>query len=128
MNQLETYPQLMERSRSIGFEISKVVFRGYHSGERLQAMHDRAIESRTKVKLDVSEVSDDMLKALINRYFVMFYNSRSIFTKRFVYLKAILYVPVPDLYEILDLHICRLKALLRPSNVTLVCTCYKTYL
>merc|ERR1712008_543311 len=38
--------------RGIGFEVAKVVFRGYGAPGRLQKMHDDAIERRTKLALD----------------------------------------------------------------------------
>ncbi len=38
----------MSRAELIGYQINKVVFRGFHSSDALQAMHDRAIEERTK--------------------------------------------------------------------------------
>ena len=37
----------------IGYEVSKVVFRGYYASEQLQCMHDGAIEARVKLKLEV---------------------------------------------------------------------------
>ncbi|XP_006812186.2 uncharacterized protein LOC102804353 [Saccoglossus kowalevskii] len=52
LNSLNTYPQLMQRSTRIGYEISKVVYRGYHAGEHLQLMQDNAIKSRTELKLN----------------------------------------------------------------------------
>ena len=36
LNSLENYSQLQERAKAIGYEISKVVFRGYHATSRLQ--------------------------------------------------------------------------------------------
>jgi len=51
MSALETYPQLVTRSKKIGYDISKVVFRGYHATEKLQAMHDDAIQTRTHLRL-----------------------------------------------------------------------------
>ena len=36
LNDLHNYPQLQERSKRIGYEISKVVFRGYHASDKLQ--------------------------------------------------------------------------------------------
>jgi len=37
--------------KKIGFEISKVVFRGYHATDTLQSMHDNAIQARTQLRL-----------------------------------------------------------------------------
>merc|ERR1712073_167667 len=52
LNNLDVYHQLTSRARGIGFEVTKVVFRGYGAPERLQKMHDHAIERRTKLALD----------------------------------------------------------------------------
>merc|ERR1712151_1030743 len=52
LNNLDAYHQLTSRARGIGFEVNKVVFRGYGAPERLQKMHDNAIERRTKLALD----------------------------------------------------------------------------
>merc|ERR1711972_876432 len=52
LNDLSSYPQLTSRARGIGFEVTKVVFRGYGAPQRLQKMHDDAIERRTKLALE----------------------------------------------------------------------------
>jgi len=52
LNELESYPQLTQRAQRIGYTINKVVYRGYHASDKLQQMHDRAIESRTSLKLE----------------------------------------------------------------------------
>lgn len=52
LSELSSYGNLTARAESIGYRISKVVYRGYEAGERLQAMHDEAIESRTALQLD----------------------------------------------------------------------------
>jgi Skp family chaperone for outer membrane proteins len=52
LNSLSAYPQLTSRAKGIGFEITKVVFRGYGAPQRLQKMHDDAIERRTKLALE----------------------------------------------------------------------------
>jgi hypothetical protein len=52
LNQRETYPQLAQRAGRIGYRINKVVFRGYEAASKLQAMHDGAIETRTRLKLE----------------------------------------------------------------------------
>jgi len=52
LGKLSTYNQTLERAKRFGFQISKIVYRGYHSSDKLQMMHDEAIESRTKLKLD----------------------------------------------------------------------------
>ncbi|QDT28367.1 hypothetical protein [Gimesia panareensis] len=52
LNELESYQNLMARAARIGYQVNKVVYRGYTAGETLQAMHDNAIEARTRLKLD----------------------------------------------------------------------------
>ena len=55
----------------IGFEVTKVVFRGYYASPKLQALHDTAIQTRTQLKLNVK-----MIKTLklffLNCNFVIF--------------------------------------------------------
>ena len=46
------YKKLVGRSESIGINITRVVYRGYHASENLQEMHDKAIERRTKLRLE----------------------------------------------------------------------------
>ncbi len=52
LNELETYRQLTGRADQCGYRINKVVYRGYGAAERLQQMHDQAIEARTRLQLD----------------------------------------------------------------------------
>lgn len=52
LNELESYQNLLTRAQRIGYQINKVVYRGYTAGETLQSMHDSAIEARTRLKLD----------------------------------------------------------------------------
>merc|ERR1712113_367504 len=52
LNRLSVYEQLTTRAAGIGFEVTKVVFRGYGAPPRLQKMHDDAIERRTKLALE----------------------------------------------------------------------------
>jgi len=52
LNDLNVYQQLTSRAKGIGFEVTKVVFRGYGAPPRLQKMHDDAIERRTKLALE----------------------------------------------------------------------------
>jgi len=52
LNDLGVYQQLTSRAKGIGFEVTKVVFRGYGAPPRLQKMHDDAIERRTKLTLE----------------------------------------------------------------------------
>ena len=48
MNEIDTFKQLQTRSQNIGYKILKVVFRGFHSSDSLQQMHDQAIQVRWK--------------------------------------------------------------------------------
>jgi Type II secretion system (T2SS), protein E, N-terminal domain len=52
LNEIETYRQLAVRASQCGYRINKVVYRGYGAPERLQQMHDQAIEARTKLQLE----------------------------------------------------------------------------
>jgi len=52
MNEIKTFSQLTARAESIGYKINKVVFRGFHSSNALQEMHDRAIHERTRLRLE----------------------------------------------------------------------------
>lgn len=52
LNDISVYKQLTSRADSIGFKVTKVVFRGYGAPQRLQKMHDDAIERRTKLALE----------------------------------------------------------------------------
>eukprot|EP00727_Mastigamoeba_balamuthi_P002988 m51a1_g12687 hypothetical protein (316) ;mRNA; r:2767-3780 len=52
MNSLETYPQLTSRAKSIGYRVTKVVYRSYTAGGKLQQMHDDAIQARTQLRLE----------------------------------------------------------------------------
>ena len=52
LNDLATYRQLVQRGERIGYQVSKVVYRGYFASQKLQAMHDNAIETRTKLQLE----------------------------------------------------------------------------
>ena len=52
LSALDTYPQLIKRATTIGYRITKVVYRGYQASQTLQTMHDDAIEARTKLRLE----------------------------------------------------------------------------
>ncbi len=51
LSELEQYGNLVGRAERIGYRINKVVYRGYIASEKLQSMHDAAIETRTELKL-----------------------------------------------------------------------------
>jgi len=51
LNELDTFAQLCVRAQHIGYDITKVVFRGFQAGAKLQAMHDNAIQERTRLRL-----------------------------------------------------------------------------
>lgn len=73
LNELETYRQLAARAAQNGYRINKVVYRGYGAPDRLQAMHDQAIEARTKLQLErateeqAQNLEDYKLNAQMNR-------------------------------------------------------------
>ena len=52
LNELGTYENLVLRAQRIGYRINKVVYRGYAASDKLQSMHDIAIEARTRLKLE----------------------------------------------------------------------------
>jgi len=52
LNDLAVYQQLTSCAKNIGFEVTRVVFRGYGAPASLQKMHDAAIERRTRLALD----------------------------------------------------------------------------
>eukprot|EP00918_Siedleckia_nematoides_P070193 GHVU01153090.1.p1 GENE.GHVU01153090.1~~GHVU01153090.1.p1 ORF type:complete len:227 (-),score=36.66 GHVU01153090.1:714-1394(-) len=52
LNDLSSYSQLLERCKGIGYNVTKVVFRGYHASPKLQNMHDHAIQARTQLKME----------------------------------------------------------------------------
>ncbi|KAL5475413.1 hypothetical protein EMCRGX_G025226 [Ephydatia muelleri] len=62
LNQLESYQQLVERSRKVGYEVTKVINRGYHTTDRLQKLHDQAVEKRStlKVAMDSEQQQQDL--------------------------------------------------------------------
>ena len=51
LSELATFPILASRMRQTGFELQKVVYRGYNVCQQLQKMHDEAIAQRTRLKL-----------------------------------------------------------------------------
>lgn len=52
LNEIDTYHQLLHRAEQCGYQINNVVYRGYGAPDSLQAMHDEAIASRTRLQLD----------------------------------------------------------------------------
>ena len=52
LSDLNIYSQLCQRAQRVGFKVQKVVFRGYHASDQLQAMQNSAIESRTALRLE----------------------------------------------------------------------------
>jgi len=52
LNELAEYENLVGRAERVGYRINKVVYRGYVASDKLQAMHDDAIEQRTALKLE----------------------------------------------------------------------------
>ena len=62
LNSLDQYSQLIQLSKRIGFEVTKVVFRGYHTSNQLQRLHEQAVEKRTalKVKMEAEQQTQDL--------------------------------------------------------------------
>lgn len=60
-NSLETYSGLLKMAESIGFKIPNVVYRGYQASDKIQVMHDAAIQSRTKLNNE-AEVAEQTEK------------------------------------------------------------------
>jgi hypothetical protein len=62
LNGLDQYNQLIQLSKRIGFEVTKVVFRGYHTSNQLQRLHEQAVEKRTalKVKMEAEQQTQDL--------------------------------------------------------------------
>ncbi len=52
LNELSTYHQLLHRADQCGYKINNVVYRGYGAPDSLQAMHDEAIQMRTRLQLE----------------------------------------------------------------------------
>jgi len=52
LSDVGSFPILGGRMRQTGFEMLKIVYRGYSASETLQSMHDQAIAKRTKLKLE----------------------------------------------------------------------------
>ncbi|RMZ97895.1 hypothetical protein BpHYR1_003603 [Brachionus plicatilis] len=52
LNDLKNYTRLVERSEKIGFEVTKVVFRGYFASPKLQSLHDTSVKTRTDLRLN----------------------------------------------------------------------------
>ncbi len=51
LNKLDSYQQLLKSTEKIGYQVGKVVYRGYLASPKLQAMHNNAIETRTNLEL-----------------------------------------------------------------------------
>lgn len=52
LNELASFAQLTARAARIGYQVGKVVYRGYAANDQLQGMHDKAIEARTRLRLE----------------------------------------------------------------------------
>ena len=52
LNNIATYVQLRQRADSIGYKIDSIIYNGYSSSDKLQAMQDSAIEARTRMRLN----------------------------------------------------------------------------
>lgn len=52
LNNLDHYSQLRGRAQQVGYQLHKIVYRGYSTSHALEAMHGQAIETRTRLKLE----------------------------------------------------------------------------
>lgn len=52
LNDMDTYRELQRGAKRIGYDVTKVVYRGYLAPNKLQQMHDNAIETRTALVLE----------------------------------------------------------------------------
>jgi hypothetical protein len=52
LSETAQYANLVGRAERIGYRINKVVYRGYVASDKLQSMHDNAIEARTALRLE----------------------------------------------------------------------------
>ena len=60
---MDSYSQLNSRAQRIGYNITKVVFRGYEASRSLQATHDEAVHIRTNLRLKTeSEEQEQVLQ------------------------------------------------------------------
>lgn len=69
LNDLDTFANLTARAERIGYKVNKVVYRGYHASDKLQVMHDDAIEARTALKLqaETEEQAQDLADLKLER-------------------------------------------------------------
>jgi hypothetical protein len=73
LNEIATYGQLLHRAQQCGYKINNVVYRGYGAPDSLQAMHDEAIQTRTRLQLEkatekqAQEVEDYRLSCQMER-------------------------------------------------------------
>ncbi|MGJ8725992.1 MAG: hypothetical protein ACSHYB_15665 [Roseibacillus sp.] len=78
LNEMTTYRELQRGAERIGYDVTKVVYRGYLAPNKLQQMHDHAIETRTALVLEAEteerrqEIADfqqthEHERALLNR-------------------------------------------------------------
>jgi len=65
LSDLATFPILGGRMQQVGFELLKIVNRGYTASETLQSMHDEAIAKRTKLKLEADTRAMEQTQAAL---------------------------------------------------------------
>lgn len=58
-----SYPLLISRMASIGYQLNKVVYRGYQASSKLQSMQETAISSRTKLRLEADTFRHEQANA-----------------------------------------------------------------
>jgi hypothetical protein len=73
LNELENYPQTIQRAEKIGYFVKKIVLTTWKTNETIQKMQDSSIEKRTKLILDkeneeqIQDLNDFKLEKTLSR-------------------------------------------------------------
>jgi hypothetical protein len=59
LNKTETYAQTRLRFGNLGYDLTKVIYRGYDASKTLQLMHEKAIETRTQIRLKTESEKEE---------------------------------------------------------------------
>ncbi len=63
LNNIETYTELLNRSKRNGYVIQSVIYNGYTSSKELQNIQDNAIQQRTQLRLN-TEIDEQKNKLI----------------------------------------------------------------
>lgn len=55
LNNLDSFPNLVSRAKRMGFQINKVIYRGFKADDQLQNIHDQAVSNRNNLKLNLEK-------------------------------------------------------------------------